>query len=228
MTRDEIKENILHKVDEISPYNEPDEQVEFIMEGLLDDVANRYILALPGEMLIASTNLTATTKFLIPSFNIGVRAGTGKYSDMAIAYVPGDHLRFMGASCPYWNRNIYENDLYLFESGEFKRQFDIHTRAGIAKPKIFMVPSYVMPRIYQSGFYGERMFIISPYRANWNITDLYITYHIMIKAEDIIEYLLDGFFYFAASHVLTSMRQEEFAKIMMQKFTEFVLLKKGK
>jgi len=215
MTRSDIKRNVLQKIDEISPYQQTDEQWDLLIESMLDDMANRFLLAIPVSLITKNTaTLSARNK----------SHGINQWQDMALVTLPEDYLRFKYASCVHWRRIITEKDLYTTDSGEYNRQFDIHTRAGIAKPKAFIEPiitsttSILTPQI-------EKNLIISPFRQNWYINSLIICYVKKVNAENLEDDILDGFYYFVANAVLTSMRQVEFANAIMGKFTEWLQLK---
>jgi hypothetical protein len=210
MTRFEIKKNILHKVDEISPFKETDMQWDSLIEGMLDDMANRFLLAIPVYLIIYNTN-----------FIYNKSHGTGRYIDIGLVKIPDNYLRLKYINCKHWKKIITEKDLFTTDSGEYNRQFDIHTRVGIARPKAFLEPIYSTDALSLDK--GVHL-IVSPFRQNWLLRDLIICYVHRTKAENLQENLLDGFFYFAANALLTSMRQTEFANAMMNKFTEWIQL----
>lgn len=203
MTRADIKLNILQKIDEISPYSQSDEQYDLLIESMLDDMANRYVLIVPIQWLDDT---------VLSSITGGIQHGINMFYDMAMVKRPADFNRLVNVSCVYWNRDVTEKDFLNENSGEYNRQFDIHTKAGLASPKVFLL----------SG--GN--FLVCPYRDHWDLSFLSMTYYRKIVAEDIEDKILDGFYYYCASSVLSSMRQEDFAKVLMDKCTEFLSIKK--
>ena len=216
MNRTDIKRNILQKIDEISPYANTDEQYDLLIEGMLDDMANRFYCEIPINFFPVSS--------LVPLSNIS--HGINEFIDMGMVKLPMDFLRFMSARCHHWNRTVTEKDLLNTESGEYNRQFDRHTRAGVAKPKIFidkaMKPNTIPPQGGQPPYYMENGLTVCPFRQNWMVSDLHIRYIAKTVAEYIYDELLDGFFYYVANAVLTSMRQVDFANAMKGKFEEWV------
>jgi len=201
MTRNDIKRNILQKIDEISPYQNTDEQYDLLIESMLDDMANRFLLVIPLNLIKENTKPVNT--------QANNYHGTGQYIDLGIFNLPADFLRLVYVWCRHWKMTVWGDELLDFQKnvGEYKRQFDRHTRAGVAKPKVFREPASL---------------ILSPFRQNWMLTDLSVAYVHKQKAEDLAEKILDGFFYFTANAVLTSMRQPDFANAMMEKFNEWL------
>jgi len=215
MNRESIKRNILQKIDEISPYANTDEQFDLLIEGMLDDMANRFLRAIPIDFIPVSS--------LIPLSNIS--HGTNEFIDIALVSLPMDYLRFHSARCHHWQRVVTEKDLLNTQNVEYNRQFDMHTRAGVAKPKVFVDKTMKPAPPTQGGnppYYMPNGLIVCPFRQNWMVSDLHIHYVCRSVAEYIYDELLDGFFYYTASSVLTSMRQIEFANAMKGKFDEWV------
>jgi len=206
MLREDIKRNILQKIDEISPYSNTDEQWDLLIEGMLDDMANRYMSIIPISWINGYTDpFTA----LVPQWDL--RHGVAYWYDTAYAYLPEDFNRIISVGCIHFRRLITGEEIRTTDSGEFNRQFDRHTRAGVAKPKAFI---------------GEgRRITVCPFKNHWNINDLHIEYIKKISAEEMPDRVLDGFFYYTASAVLTSKQQENFAKVMMEKCNEFLAIK---
>jgi hypothetical protein len=203
MTREDIKRTILQKIDEISPYSQTDEQYDLLIEGLLDDAANKYMMLVPITSIKDNTSPVPVSSLVI---------GSGIWEDLGIVILPDDFQRLAFAECDHWRRPAVESDYFTTTSGEYHRQFDIHTRAGIAKPKLFFEQT------------GKKL-IVSPFRQNWLQSEIRIFYVKRITAELMQEDLLDGFFYYAASSTLTSMRQEDFAKVLMDRCNEFLMTK---
>ena len=131
MNRTDIKKNILQKTDEVSPYSNTDEQWDLLIEGMLDDTANKFMRVIPIELIEAGDCCN-----FIPYQQRS--HGTQFYVDLAFVYLPKDYNRFLYARTQHWRRMATEKDLFSTESGEYHRQFDIHTRAGVAKPKVFL------------------------------------------------------------------------------------------
>jgi len=207
MTREGIKRNILQKIDEISPFANTDEQYDLLIEGMLDDMANRFAKVIPFKMINGRAIISQTH----------YSHGTGQFQDLGIVELPNIFLRFISATCPHWRRTVSEKDLLDTENYQYNRQFDIHTRAGVAKPKVFIDN---VSKIPTAGI--RQHLIVSPFRQNWLLSSLQVQILCRIKAEELDIYLLDGFFYYAASAVLTSMRQEGFSKVMMERFEEWM------
>jgi hypothetical protein len=203
-------------MDEISPFNDTDEQYDLLIESMLDDMAKRYVCLLPLHLLRLPVEHLRMSEW---------KYGTGIYQDMVYAMVPVKFLRFRTATCPHWRRPVMEKDFFTMENPEYNRQFDIHTRAGIAKPKVFIGH---LTNIWDM----NKMFLVSPFRQNWLLSDLYFRYFYIptisntnstLNLTYLYDEILDGFFYFTASAVLTSMKQFDFAKAMQEKFQEFLI-----
>jgi hypothetical protein len=209
-TRDAIKRNVLSKIDEISPFQETDEQFDLLMESMLNDCANRYLSLLPIH-LIVPVKLTLS----VNPPNLNFERGVANYHDLGIVYLPTDFLRIAYVNCLEWRRVVNANDCKTPADAQYNRQFNFHTRAGVAKPMAFVDTENVK---------GKRL-IISPFRDDWGINILTILYVPKTLPENMQNDLLDGFYWFFASYILTSMQRPDFAKVAMEKFGEFLVNK---
>ena len=228
MTRNEIKKNVLSKIDEISPFQETDEQCDLLMESMLDDCANRYLCLIPIH-LIRPIGLKLYDNQNTANWNF--ERGVGKYHDLGIVYLPihklppppyippqnwqPPFLRLAYVNCLEWRRVVTEAKPVT--APEYNRQFNFHTRAGVAKPMAFLDTDNVL-------YTGKRL-IISPFRDAWGINELEISYIPQTLPEFMQEQVLDGFYWFFASYVLESMQRPDFAKVAMAKFGEFLVNK---
>ena len=88
MNREQIKRNILQKIDEISPYQNTDEQYDLLIESMLDDMANRFMLAIPIEIIPMSSHIPH-------SF---ISHGTNEFIDIGLVKMPFDSLLVLGNS----------------------------------------------------------------------------------------------------------------------------------
>lgn len=212
-TRDEIKSNILAKIDEISPFTNIDTQWDLLIESLLNSSMNNFLTMIPIHLIkpILHSYSTPTT----------FEAGTDAFHDLGILNLNVDFLRFSYATCIHWYRPVRK--IGFVSTREYDRQFDIHTRAGVAKPQVFL----------DSINENNKRLIISPFRSNWIAQSDLKVYYVqkcetgagLFQVEDVAEELLEGYYWFAANQVLTTMERTQFAQNAAQKYAEWLINK---
>ncbi|OQA90835.1 MAG: hypothetical protein BWY27_00755 [Bacteroidetes bacterium ADurb.Bin234] len=212
-TRDEIKGNILAKMDEISPFSNIDVQWDTLIESLLNSSMNSFLTIIPIHLIKPVFHAyTSPTTFI---------HGTDAFHDLGILNLNDDFLRFSYATCIYWYRPARQ--LGFVTSRDYDRQFDIHTRAGVAKPKVFL------DSINES----NKRLIISPFRSNWIAQSDLKVYYVqkcetgagLFQVEDVADELLEGYYWYAAHQVLTTMERPDFAQSAIQKYVEWSINK---
>jgi hypothetical protein len=206
MNREDIKRNVLSKIDEISPFQETDEQFDRLMESMLDDCANRYLSILPIHLIIPQALPLSVNP---PTLNF--ERGVANYHDLGIVLLPADFLRMAYVNCFEWRKPV--NEVKTCASAEYGRQFSFHTKAGLQKPMVFIDTESTQ----------RKRLIISPFRDQWGINLLKIYYIPKTLPEDMQEDLLDGFYWFFASHLLDAMQRYEQGKMAGGKFAEFLV-----
>ena len=209
MTRDDIKRNVLSKIDEISPFQETDQQFDSLMESMLDDCANRYLTVIPIHLIIS--------KELQLSVNppVNFERGVANYHDLGVVLLPDEFLRLAYVNCFEWRKPVNASEVLTCSTPEYGRQFNFHTKAGLQKPMVFI----------DSESTKHKRLIISPFRDQWEIKNLKIYYVPKTKSEDMQENLLDGFYWFFAGLLLDAMQRYEQGKMAMGKFGEFLVNK---
>ena len=208
MNRDDIKRNVLSKIDEISPFQQTDEQFDLLMESMLDDCTNLYLRNIPIHLIIPQE-----LHLSVNSPNVNFGRGVDNYHDLGVVLLPDDFLRLAYVNCYEWRKPVH--DVQSCASEEYNRQFNFHTKAGLQKPKVFI----------DSESTQHKRLIISPFRDQWKINILKIYYVPKTKPEDMQEELLDGFYWFFASHVLDAMQRYEQGKMAIGRFGEFLINK---
>lgn len=209
-TRDNIKSNILAKIDEISPFSNIDVQWDTLIESVLDSSMNSFLLTIPIHLITPTLHVYTANTF---------KYGIDSFEDLGTFNLDADFLRFAYATCIYWYRPV--NKIRVVSGSEYIRQFDINTRAGVAKPMVFLD---TIDDTY-------KRLIISPFRSNWiPQSDLRVYYVKRVETgagkfqvSDVKDELLEGYYWFSAHHVLTAMQRYDFAKQAIIKFNEWVI-----
>jgi len=196
-------------MDEISPFQKTDEQFDSLMEGMLDDCTNLYLRSIPVHLIVKKELLLLNANS--PSRNF--ERGIANHHDLGIVLLPDGFLRLAYVACYEWHAPIVSaDDVMTVNDKEYGRQFNQHTKAGLAKPMVFIDTVDV----------SKKRLIISPFRDHWGINVLSVYYVSETKPEKLQENLLDGFYWFFASHVLDAMQRYEQGKMAMGKFGEIV------
>lgn len=215
MTRDEVVNTILIKIDEISPFQEPDEQFTLLIDGLLDDAANSFLRLIPLH-LVRGIEQTLSTATLNTSPDINYYTS----HDLGVWDIPANanFLRMTRCVCEQWERPVV--GVIPVTDTQYEKEFNRFTASGNSKPKIYDDTS------------SNRRFILAPYHHNSSKNDIKLYYIPSIPRSDratsgnqqygIPEEILDAFFYYAASYVLTSMQRNDYATMMTNKFAETI------
>ena len=201
MTRDNIIKNILLKIDEISPFSEPDDQMLGMIDGMLDDCANNYLRIIPKHLIRGQEKLFDNSK-LLHSESVDGHIGLGYWQ------AEEDFLRMTRCLCTHWLRTVTD----ISNSNELYHEYDKFTRAGNAKPRVYIETQN-----------GIRYLVLSPYYDFYVPQDFKLFYIPKVVAQEIADEILDPFFYYAASNILTSQQRIEFAQVMLQKMQELII-----
>lgn len=215
MTRDEVVNNILIKIDEISPFQEPDEQFTLLIDGMLDDNANAFLRLIPLHLLrgLEQTLSTATLNNS-PEAPFFISYGLGVWDIPESAHF----LRMTRCTCTQWRRPVI--GLMPVTDSQYEKEFNRFTASGCSKPRIYDDTS------------SQRRLILAPYQDVSDKKDIKLYYIPYIPRSNrqtsgtqtygIPDEILDAFFYYCASCVLTTMQRPEYANLMLAKFTEMI------
>lgn len=123
MTRSEIIQRVLIKLDEVTEFEEHDDVIEATVDSLLDESANDLLMVLPYPLLplleLETTSLT--------------QMGTGDYTN-SYGYIPlpDDYLRLGQLKMQEWERPVF----YAYPDGSAiaQKQQNPILRGGVSKP----------------------------------------------------------------------------------------------
>ena len=147
MSRDELKKAVKARLDEISPFDEPDEFIEGVddedfkrvkpidsyIETELDNAARFCLNTLPLTLLADDTD-TETMRISVDDKGVGV------IKDMY------DYLRLVRLSCSVFERDITQ---FISSSSEiYILQQNKHTRGGVVKPVAAFCPENACIEVY--------------------------------------------------------------------------------
>ena len=215
MTRAEAKINILHKIDEISPFDDVDIQWDSLIEGTLDASVRTFYCTVPSRFLKAKVqnlgnNITLTR---IPI-------------DKASFELQSDCIRLISIICTTWQIPITK--LITPDMQEFRFQSNIYLKGGSAKPKGYVTQEMSTADATKT----VQRVVVSPFTAFNDDSDLTYYYIPMPDCGDtdndtfaVQEDLQEGIFWFVAYSILISMKQAEFSKQAYMKYQEFLATK---
>lgn len=215
MTRGEAKVNILHKIDEISPFDNVDTQWDILIEGMLDSCVRKVYESVPPRFL----------KALVLSYSDSnpIRRIPIERASLAI---PSDCIRILSVQCATWERPI--TTFITSDMPEFALQNNIYNKGGASKPKGYISQDYSD----SDPTLTEQRIIVSPFtddNINQDITVYYVKMPVLGTDDshtfEVQADLLDGVYWFTAYSVLVSMKEVEFAKHALSKYQEFIIFK---
>ena len=202
MNRTDIKKAILAKMDEISPFETIDIIWDSLMEEVIDEACNNYLMLVPIHLVNTGTLTTSTF--------INNNDGTGYIK------LPLDFLRLSGFKMIGWRRQV--TTPITQESPRYNLQLNKYTRAGIAKPVCALVN-----KLQASGNYMSTVLQLFPIYYDWTFRDVDTASYIKkTLPENLQENLITGYLWYATSQLLISMERADFAKIAQIKFEEFM------
>lgn len=216
MTRNDVVDNILIKIDEISPFSEPDEQFKLLIDGMLDDSANAFLRLIPLHLLRGMEHVLSTA-----SLNTSSDSTDYTVNGLGVWDVPQsvNFLRMTRCICSQWRRPVI--GMTPVSSSDYMKEFNRFTSSGCCKPRIYDDTS------------SQRRLILAPYNDNQQKNDIRLYYIPSIPKSDmehdgantygIPDEILDAFFYYASAQVLATTQRNEFAELMMNKFNEYLL-----
>lgn len=202
MDRNSIKEAILAKMDEISPFETIDVIWDSLMEQVIDEACNNYLMLVPIH-LVNSNSITTSTF-------VNNDDGTGYIR------LPLDFLRLSGFKMKGWRRQV--SIPITQESPRYNLQLNKYTRAGIAKPMVALVNKLQATQTYLS-----TVLELFPIYYDWQYSDIETALYIKkTLPENLQDNLLTGYLWYATSQLLLSMERPDFAKVATSKFEEYV------
>ena len=204
MTRENYKKAVLAKIDEISPYENVDIIWDLLMEQVLNEACNNFLMICPLHLIDTSN---------IPTYTfVNNDDGTG------FIRLPKDFLRLSQFKMKDWQRPVIVP--ITQESPRYNLQKDKYTRGGVAKPVCALVE--MMP---VSTTYLTTVLELFPIYYDWTENDIEKALYIkQTLPENLQDNLLSGAQWYTASQLLLQMNQQDFAKVAQMKFEEFIKL----
>jgi len=203
MDRQEIIDKVKLRIDEFGPFEEGEVFGSAQVESLLDDAVNQFLLFIPPY-------LPTPTSFADESSSTGGAVAIDDY----VGYVPlpTDYLRLVTFQMDCWKRAvteaISEND------PRYAIQMNTHVRGGVARPAVVYR--------YESGI-GK---ILEYYSVSDNNHDVKKALCLVtIVAEDLDEFLVDPFTWFAAYLLLDSRGESASAQACFKKTMDWITFK---
>ena len=203
MDRQEIIDKVKLRIDEFGPFEEGEVFGSAQVESLLDDAVNQFLLIIPAF-------LPTPTSFADESSSTGGAVPIDDY----IGYVPlpTGYLRLVSFQMDCWKRAvteaISEND------PKYAIQQSTHVRGGVSRPAVVYR--------YESGI-GK---ILEYYSVSDNNHDVKKALCLVtIVAEDLDEFLVDPFTWFAAYLLLDSRGETTGAQACLKKTTDWITFK---
>lgn len=171
MNLTELKIEVLKIIDEVGASNNAN---TFNIEPMLKDTAKYLLNVAPLRLISKHTNFkTAST--------INLKDGSGEVT------LPVDFIRLVSYKMDGWKRNVVV--ALDCESSEYTKQFNAITRAGIAKPKVFIR--------------GNKIIYFSlPTSMNHKITEALCVCNIEPESDDFPQQLISPLLWITASKVL--------------------------
>lgn len=214
MTRDDVVKNILIKIDEISPFSEPDEQFTLLIDGLLDNAANSFLRLIPLHLLRGVGKRLSTA-----TLNAGSDSAFYVLNRLGAWDVPSSFLRMIKCTCNQWRRPVMT--MLPITDSQYEKEFNRFTSSGNSKPVI-----------YDDTIGDNRRLILAPYTDTGTHDDIELLYveEVPVSSQaqsgsqqyGIPEEILDSFFYYASYVILTTMQKADFAQLMLNKFKESI------
>ncbi len=209
--RQVVIQEVLLRMDEISPAEDINIVEGQLVDGLLDESMTNYILSADIHKIPLVTEKEYPGKL------------SGETLEDGVFSVPVDYVRMAWCSCPEWARTLYESDLSVSDSMSWKIQ-------ALSK---FLAPSRMKPSIVQLpslGGDGRPMFRAAPCKEG-RLTFAYVG---RAKPEEVRAKVGQGhgfwqsYLWYAAYMVLASMGEPEMASAALQHVLTYQYIPSGK
>lgn len=194
MEREQIIGKVRAKLDELSTFTGGETIENPLIDLLLDECSNAFLLRVPAWLLTGIT---------LPGPQLPGSDGTGTMP------VPSDFLRLLCFKMTAWKREV--TDVISPDNPKYYHQNNNYLRGGEEKPVVAIIHSAT----------GERLLKYFSVVTNHNIEKA--IYFQITKPEDMNENLIDGYTWEVAAKVLQVIGEHEASKVALNQLGDWII-----